>query len=51
MAARGAEDVLLPPFRGKRGLTADEAESLHKALHALRIAARSDLLSIDTREV
>jgi hypothetical protein len=45
-AARGAEGILLLPFRGKRGLTTEESEIVQKALEALRAAAQSELQSI-----
>jgi hypothetical protein len=45
-AARGVEDILLPPFRGKRGLTPDETDGLRKELETLRLAAQSELQSI-----
>lgn len=44
-AARGAEDVLIPAFRAKRALTADEAEAFRDALQTLRAAATAELHS------
>lgn len=46
-AARVAEDVLLPPFRAKRGLTDDEAENLRKELETLRAVAQFELQSVN----
>ncbi len=46
-AARGAEDILVAAFRGKRVLTADEAEHLQKALETLKAEARAELQSIN----
>jgi hypothetical protein len=44
--ARDAENVLLPPFRDNRGLTALEARTLGNALEALRVAARAELQAV-----
>jgi hypothetical protein len=45
-AARRVEDILLPPFRAKRGLTTDETDGLQKELVALRVAAQTELQSL-----
>jgi chemotaxis protein histidine kinase CheA len=47
-AARGVEDILLPPHHAGRGLTKEEIASLKNALHALREAAASELQSFYT---
>ncbi len=49
-AARNAEDILITPFKGKRGLTAEEAAQLQTAFDALQAAARSELQSIASKE-
>lgn len=45
-AARGVEDVLRPPYRSRRGLTADEVSVLKASLQALRDAASRELHSL-----
>jgi chemotaxis protein histidine kinase CheA len=45
LLARDVEDVLLAPYRAERGLTADEAVRLEKALDELFVAAKSELRS------
>jgi hypothetical protein len=42
-AARTVENVLLEPYRATRGLVANEADALRKALHVLREAAQREL--------
>jgi hypothetical protein len=49
-AARNAEDILISPFKSKRGLSVEEAMSLRQALEALRATARSELQSIISKE-
>jgi hypothetical protein len=45
-AARQVEAVLLPPFRGNRGLNADELARLERGLGALSAAAQTELQTI-----
>jgi hypothetical protein len=47
-AAKAVEKVLVGPYRATRGLAADEADALEKALHVLREAAQLELQSNDT---
>jgi hypothetical protein len=49
-AARNAEEILITPFKSKRGLTAEEAARLQTALDALQTAARSELQTIISKE-
>jgi hypothetical protein len=42
-AARDVEDVLVGPFRGSRGLAADELEKLERGLATLSAAAAAEL--------
>jgi hypothetical protein len=42
-AARNVEAILLPPFRAKRGLNAEEVARLERTLGALWDAARAEL--------
>jgi hypothetical protein len=42
-AARDVEAILVPPFRAKRGLTAEEATQLERMLATLSAAAQADL--------
>jgi hypothetical protein len=44
-AARDVEDVLIRPFRAKRGLTQNELGHLEARLAALQAAARQELSS------
>ncbi len=44
-AARDVEDVLITPFRAKRGLTPNELTHLEKRLAALQAAAKHELSS------
>jgi HPt (histidine-containing phosphotransfer) domain-containing protein len=49
-AARNAEEILITPFKSKRGLTSEEAARLQTAVDALQAAARSELQSIISKE-
>jgi chemotaxis protein histidine kinase CheA len=47
-AAKTVENVLIGPYRATRGLAADEADALKKALHVLREAAQQELQATHT---
>lgn len=44
-AAKDVEDVLIGPFRGRRGLAADEVTRLERSLAALAATAAAELVS------
>jgi hypothetical protein len=46
--ARSLDTILVGPFRGERGLTADEVATLREGLNALRVAAAHDMQSTNT---
>jgi hypothetical protein len=47
-ARRLVDDVLVGPFRGRRGLSEGEMAKMREGLEAFRVAARIDMQSMDT---